>query len=160
MEDNVSWLQHSNDRFCIWKHLLNHICVTEALNRPQKPPNMVLYHGKFSQRFSQYPVCAPLTCGAVYPLFIVSYGIVLYGMALHSLMITSLISQDDIYQRKLVFFWKIILCLISFGYKEIFKGFEDRGRQEFTKQMSDTYFWSVPAVSHHEILTHPDCSSL
>ena len=33
MEDNVS----SNNCLCILKHLLNHICVTEALNRPQKP---------------------------------------------------------------------------------------------------------------------------
>ena len=52
MEDNVSWLPLSNDRFCIWKHPLNYICVTEALNRPQKPPNMVLYQGKFSQPYS------------------------------------------------------------------------------------------------------------
>ena len=65
-----SWLSHSNDRFCIWKHLLNHICVTEALNRPQKPPNMVLYQGKFSQPYSQYPVWARVRCGAVYfPLY-------------------------------------------------------------------------------------------
>ena len=41
MEDNVSWPPHSNDHFCIWKHLLNHIWVTEALNRPKKVPNMV-----------------------------------------------------------------------------------------------------------------------
>ena len=41
-----------------WKHLLNHICVTEALNRPQKPPNMALYHCKFSQPYSQFPVWA------------------------------------------------------------------------------------------------------
>ena len=58
MEDNVSWPPHSNDRFLIWKHLLNHICVTEALNRPQKPPIMVVYHGKFSQQYIQYPVWA------------------------------------------------------------------------------------------------------
>ena len=37
MEDNVSWLPHSNNCLCILKHLLNHICITEALNRPQKP---------------------------------------------------------------------------------------------------------------------------
>ena len=37
MEDNVSWLPHSNNCLCILKHLLNHICDTEALNRPQKP---------------------------------------------------------------------------------------------------------------------------
>ena len=37
MEDNVSWLPHSNNCLCILKHLLNHICVTEALNRPLKP---------------------------------------------------------------------------------------------------------------------------
>ena len=37
MEDNVSWLPHSNNCLCILKHLLNHICVTTALNRPQKP---------------------------------------------------------------------------------------------------------------------------
>ena len=58
MEDNVSWLPHSNNRFWIWKHRLNHICVTEALHRPQKPPNLVLYHGKFSQPYSQCPVWA------------------------------------------------------------------------------------------------------
>ena len=56
MEDNVSWPPHSNDCFCLWKHLLNHICITEALYRPQKPPNMVVYHGKFSQPYSQCPV--------------------------------------------------------------------------------------------------------
>merc|ERR1712127_144121 len=28
---------HSNNCLCILKHLLNHICVTEALTRPQKP---------------------------------------------------------------------------------------------------------------------------
>ena len=37
MEDTVSWLPHSNNCLCILKHLLNHICVTEASNRPQKP---------------------------------------------------------------------------------------------------------------------------
>ena len=58
MEDNVSWPPCSNNRFCIWKHLLNHIWVTEALSRPQKPPNMVIYHGKFSQSYIQYPVWA------------------------------------------------------------------------------------------------------
>ena len=58
MEDNVSWLPRSNNRFCIWKHFLNHIWVTEAKYRPQKPPNMVLYHGKFSQPYRQCPVWA------------------------------------------------------------------------------------------------------
>ena len=58
MEDNVSWLPHSNDCFCIWKHLLNHICVTEESTRPQKPPNMVVYQCKFSQPYSQCPVWA------------------------------------------------------------------------------------------------------
>ena len=67
--NNGSWPPRSYDFFCILKHLLNHICVTEALNRSQKPPNMVLYHGKFTQPFSQYPVWAGLTCGAVYPLY-------------------------------------------------------------------------------------------
>ena len=66
MEDNVSWPPHSNDRFCIWKHILNHICITEELNRPQNPPNMVLYNGKFSQSYILYE--RGLTCGAVYPL--------------------------------------------------------------------------------------------
>ena len=56
MEDNMSWLPHSNNCLCILKQLLNHICVTEALNRPQKTLNMVLYHGKFSQPYSQYAV--------------------------------------------------------------------------------------------------------
>ena len=40
MEDNVSWFPRYNDRFCISKHLLNHI------------PNMVLHHGKSSQPYS------------------------------------------------------------------------------------------------------------
>ena len=57
MEDNMSWAPRSNDRFGVWKHLLNHMWVTEALNRPQKRPNMVMY-GKFSQPYSQYPVRA------------------------------------------------------------------------------------------------------
>ena len=56
MEFNMSWPPHSNDSFCIRKHLLNYIWVTEAINRPQKPPNMVLYHGKFCQSYSQCPV--------------------------------------------------------------------------------------------------------
>ena len=58
MEDNVSWLPHSNDCFCIWKHRLNHVWVTDALHRPKKPPNMVLYQGKFSQPYSQCPFWA------------------------------------------------------------------------------------------------------
>ena len=66
MEDNVSWLPRSNNRFDIWKHLLNHILVTEALNMPQKCPHMVLI-GKFSQPYSQYPVRAWAWGGAVYP---------------------------------------------------------------------------------------------
>jgi len=59
--------------FFIWKHLLNHICVTEALNRPQKPPNMVLYHSKFSQPYSILSE-RRLRCGAVYhPLYLSSF---------------------------------------------------------------------------------------
>ena len=58
MKDNVSWPQHFNDCFCIWKHIFNHIWVTEALKKPQKTPNMVVNHGKFSQTYSQYPVWA------------------------------------------------------------------------------------------------------
>ena len=50
MENNVSWPPRSNDRFCIWKYLLNHIWFTEALNRPQKSPNMVP-NGKFAQPY-------------------------------------------------------------------------------------------------------------
>ena len=41
IEDIVSWPPFSNDHFGIWKHLLNPIWVTEALNRPQKDPNVV-----------------------------------------------------------------------------------------------------------------------
>ena len=37
MEDNMSWLPHSNNCLCILKHLLNHIWVTMAFNRSQKP---------------------------------------------------------------------------------------------------------------------------
>ena len=71
MEDNMSGPPNSNDRFCIWKHLLNHICVTEALNRPQNPPNMVLYQGNhiasvLSER--------GLRCGAVYHPLLSCYG--------------------------------------------------------------------------------------
>ena len=36
---------------------MNHLRVTEALNRPQKEPNMVIY-GVFSQPYSQYSVRA------------------------------------------------------------------------------------------------------
>ena len=43
MEDSVSWPPRSNERFIIWKHILNYIWVTEALNRPQKRPNMVSF---------------------------------------------------------------------------------------------------------------------
>ena len=57
MEDNMSWPPCSNNRFGIRKHLLNHILVTEAINRPQKSPNMVLY-GMLSQPYIQYPVRA------------------------------------------------------------------------------------------------------
>ena len=39
---NMSWPSCSNDRFGIWKHLLNPIWLTEVLNRPKKGPNMVL----------------------------------------------------------------------------------------------------------------------
>ena len=43
------------------------IWVTEALNSPQKGPNMVL-DGMFSQPYSQYPVQAQASDLAVYPL--------------------------------------------------------------------------------------------
>ena len=69
MEDNVSWPPRSNDRFCIWKHLLNHIWVTKALNRPQKPPNMMLYHG-ISWHIASILSERGLRFGAVYyPLY-------------------------------------------------------------------------------------------
>ena len=58
MEDNVSWLPHSNNCLCKLKHLLNHICVTEVLTRPQKPPNMMVYQCRFSQPYSQCPFWA------------------------------------------------------------------------------------------------------
>ena len=54
IKDNVSWLPSFNDNFSKWKHLLNSIWVTEALNRSQKGPNMVL-NGKFSQPYD-HPV--------------------------------------------------------------------------------------------------------
>ena len=50
MEDNMSWQQSSNDRFGKWIHILNTICVAEALNRPQKRQAMVL-DGKFAQPY-------------------------------------------------------------------------------------------------------------
>ena len=56
-----SFLIKTNDFFTIlkmlWKHLLNPIWVTEALNRHQKGPHMVL-NVKFSEPYSQYPVRA------------------------------------------------------------------------------------------------------
>ena len=52
-----SWPPHSKYYFSIWEHLLNHICVTEALNRCQKGLNMVL-NNRFSQPYSKYPVWA------------------------------------------------------------------------------------------------------
>ena len=66
MEDNVSWLKHSNDRFCIWKHLLNHICVTEALNRPQKPPKWCYIKVSFLNHIASVLSERGLRCGAVY----------------------------------------------------------------------------------------------
>ena len=48
---------HSINSFGISKHFLNPIWVTEALNRPQKGPNMEL-NSKFSQPYSQYSVQA------------------------------------------------------------------------------------------------------
>ena len=65
MEDNVSWLPHSNDRFCIWKHRLNHIYVTEALHRLQKPPNIKV---SFLNHIAIVLSERGLTCGAVYIL--------------------------------------------------------------------------------------------
>ena len=49
--------------------LQNPMWVTEALNRPQKCPNIVL-NGKFSQPHSQYPVQAQASDGAVFPLYL------------------------------------------------------------------------------------------
>ena len=57
MEDNVSWPPRSKDRFGIWKHLLKQIWFTEAINVPQKRPNMELY-SMFSQPYIQCPVQA------------------------------------------------------------------------------------------------------
>ena len=64
MEDNVSWLPHSNDRFCIWKHLLNHICVT----RPQKPQIWWYIMVSFLNHLASVLSERVLTCEAVYPL--------------------------------------------------------------------------------------------
>ena len=64
MKDTVSGPPHSNDRFCMWKHLLNHIWVTEALNRPQIGCCMVCFLNHiFSILYKHRP-----TCGAVYSL--------------------------------------------------------------------------------------------
>ena len=46
MEDNVSWPPYSKDCFGIWKHFLNPIWVTEALNRINLLNNIV-YWGRF-----------------------------------------------------------------------------------------------------------------
>ena len=51
MEDKVSWLSRSNNHFAMWKPLLNHIWVPEALNRPQKGLSIKL-NGNFSQPYS------------------------------------------------------------------------------------------------------------
>ena len=58
---NVNWPPCSNDHFSKWENFLNPIWVTEASNRTQKCPNMLL-NVKFSQPYCEYPV------GAVYPL--------------------------------------------------------------------------------------------
>ena len=60
-------------RIVRWEHLLNPILVTEALNRPQKGPNRVL-NGKLSQPYSQYPVRAQASDGAVNPLYTEYWG--------------------------------------------------------------------------------------
>ena len=78
MEDNLTWPPCSN---IIWKHLLNHTGVKEALNRPQKRPNMVLI-GKFSQPYSQYPVRARASGGAVYPWYIFKYFHFIFDISL------------------------------------------------------------------------------
>ena len=48
---------------------MNHIWVTETLNGPQKRTNMVLI-GMFFQPYSQNPVRAGASDGAVHPLYI------------------------------------------------------------------------------------------
>ena len=50
---------------------MNHIWVTEALNRPQKHPNMVSFFNHIASILSE---CG-LTCGAVYPLLIFNFVI-------------------------------------------------------------------------------------
>ena len=60
MDDDVSWPPHSNNHFCIWKLLLKPLWVTEALNRPQKDPNMIL-NGKLSQPYSLLGLFCPNT---------------------------------------------------------------------------------------------------
>ena len=51
MEDKVSGLPRFNDRFGMWKHLLNHVLVTKTLGRPREGQDMVLN----GQPYSQYP---------------------------------------------------------------------------------------------------------
>ena len=47
-----SALQGANEALIVkWKHLLDHLWVTEALNRPQKHPKMMLY-GKLFRPYS------------------------------------------------------------------------------------------------------------
>ena len=66
MVDNVSWPPHSNDRFCIWRHLLNHICVTEALHRPQSPQIWCYIMVNFLNHKASILSERGLRCGAVY----------------------------------------------------------------------------------------------
>ena len=55
-----------------FKTILKITWVTEALNRPQKGPNMML-NGKFSQIYSQYPVRVQTLGGTVYSLFQINF---------------------------------------------------------------------------------------
>ena len=45
---------------------------------PQKPPNIVLYQGKFSQPYSQYPVCARAQMRSRLPSLVIRNKIVIY----------------------------------------------------------------------------------
>ena len=57
IEDKLILPPRSNDDFGKWQYILNPLCVTNALIRPQTGLNMVL-KDYFSQPYSEYDVCA------------------------------------------------------------------------------------------------------
>ena len=101
-QDYVNWPSHSNDGFCIWKHLLNHIWVTETLNRPQKRPN----NGGI--------------CEAVYPLFYSNVLLYLYILSVLSVPTLSIPSKSrgsrPGYRRQFFVNGKIVFFYLQLNY--------------------------------------------